>query len=206
MSESKAGDDAPAKDVRPYVVRTYDRWIILVIVLVGGWFLFRPIFAYVTMYRGITFETQLVEKTAEHYYRKSIAIDPKMPDGWIKLGELYYFWSYNDPARYEAAAQIFASGEQWAPDNYVLPWDLGRVYLVKLHRPADAEAALRESLKRNPESTPDQRRTAEFSWDYLAYAALETGDVGYARRCWQEVLRIDPGYTSARDALRKYRG
>ena len=32
------------EDVRPYVVRTYDRWIILVVVITVGWFLFRPIF------------------------------------------------------------------------------------------------------------------------------------------------------------------
>ena len=33
-------------EVRPYIILTYDRWIILAIVLVGGWLLFRPIFSF----------------------------------------------------------------------------------------------------------------------------------------------------------------
>ena len=59
-------DRNETKDVRPYVVRTYDRWIILVLVVVVGWLLFRSVFAVVTAYRGVTFEAALIPDTAEH--------------------------------------------------------------------------------------------------------------------------------------------
>ena len=185
-------------EVKPYVIRTYDRWIILVIVLVGGWLLFRPIFAVVAAYRGVTFESVLIPDTAEHYYKKAIAIDPKVADGWIHLGELYYFWSRAEPSRYELAAQTFEAGMQAVPDNAKLPFDLGRVYLLKLHEYKNAEAALRESVKRDP--------TNEFAWDYLAYAALKSGDRRYALACWRQVLKINPGHDSARRALQEYGG
>jgi len=185
-------------EVKPYVIRTYDRWIILVIVLVGGWLLFRPVFAVVAAYRGVTFEAALVPATAEHYYKKAIAIDPQVPDGWIHLGEFYYFWSRGDRSRYELAAQTFEAGMQAVPDNARLAFDLGRVYLLKLHEYKQAEQALRVSVQRDP--------TSEFGWDYLAYAALKSGDRRYALACWRQVLKINPGHESARKALQEYGG
>jgi len=183
---------------RPYVIRTYDRWIILVIVLVAGWFLFRPIFAVVTAYRGVTFEASLIPDTAEHYYKKAIAIDPAVPDGWIHLGELYYSFSEQNQVRYRLAAATFAAGTNAAPDNARLPFDLGRTYLIKLHDDKKAEDALRISVQRDP--------TNEFAWDYLAYAALKNGDRPFALQCWRKVLEIDPGHESARREIQRYGG
>src|SRR5579864_5978877 len=77
----------------PYIVRTYDRWIILVIVLVAGWFMFRPIFAYTTYYRGLSFERMLRFDVALHYYRKSQAIYHAIPAGWVGEGDLHYMWA-----------------------------------------------------------------------------------------------------------------
>lgn len=191
-------DRSDAKDVRPYVVRTYDRWIILVLVIVVGWLLFRPVFAVVTAYRGVTFEAALIPDTAEHYYKKAIAIDPAVPDGWIHLGELYYSFSYQDRSRYELAAQTFAAGEKAVPNDARLPFDLGRTYLIKLHQYKDAEDALRIAVQRDP--------SMEFGWDYLAYAALKNGDRQYALECWRKVLQINPNHDSARRAIERYGG
>jgi len=188
----------PKADTRPYVIKTYDRWIILVIVLVGGWFLFRPIFAVVAAYRGVTFEASLFPDAAEHYYRKAIAIDPAVPDGWIHLGELLYFWNRADSGRFAEAAATFDAGTRACPANARLPFDLGRTYLLKLHDYRKAEDALRESVNRDP--------TNEFAWDYLAYAAMKAGDRQFALRCWREVLKINPKHDSARQALEKYGG
>lgn len=184
-----------ATDIRPYVVRTYDRWIILVIVLVGGWLLFRPVFAVIAAYRGVTFESALIPDTAEHYYKKAIAIDPAVPDGWIHLGELYY--SFNTSrSEYEKAAATFAAGTSAVPGNARLPFDLGRTYMLKLHEYKQAEEALRISVQRDP--------TQEFGWDYLAYAALKNGDRQYALECWHRVLQINPNHDSARRAIERY--
>jgi len=186
------------QEERPYVIRTYDRWIILVIVLVAGWLLFRPIFSVVTAYRGVTFEASLIPDTAEHYYKKAIAIDPAVPDGWIHLGELYYSFSEQNQIRYRLAAATFEAGTKASPHNARLPFDLGRTYLIKLHDDKKAEDALRISVQRDP--------TNEFAWDYLAYAALKNGDRPFALQCWRKVLEIDPGHDSARREIQRYGG
>ena len=191
-------DKDETKDVRPYVIRTYDRWIILVIVLVAGWLLFRPIFAVVAAYRGVTFEAALVPDSAEHYYKKAIAIYPAVPDGWVHLGELYYFWNESKRSRLQEAESTFEAGEKAVPGNATLPFDLGRIYLLKFHDYKKAENALRVSVQRDP--------TKEFAWDYLAYAALKNGDRQYALECWRKVLQINPNHDSARRALRQYGG
>ena len=185
-------------EIRPYIISVRDRWIILVIVLVAGWLFFRPIFAVVCAYRGVTFEAALIPDAAEHYYKKAISIDPAVPDGWIHLGELYYFWNEGKQTRYEDAAAAFESGTQAVPSNARLPFDLGRTYLLKLHDYKKAEAALRESVRRDPKG--------EFAWDYLAYAALHTGDRVHALKAWREVLKLNPNHESARKALERYGG
>ena len=52
------------EDVRPYIIRTYDRWIILVLVLVCGYLLFRPVIAFSAYYRGLSFERMLSPRDA----------------------------------------------------------------------------------------------------------------------------------------------
>jgi tetratricopeptide (TPR) repeat protein len=190
--------EAAKVDTRPYVIKTYDRWIILVIVLVGGWFLFRPIFAVVAAYRGVTFEASLFPDAAEHYYRKAVFIDPQVPDGWIHLGELLYYWNHGDRGRFVQAAEAFEAGARACPTNAKLPFDLGRTYLLKLHDYKKAEAALRESVSRDPSN--------EFAWDYLGYAAMKAGDRQYALECWRQVLKINPKHDSARKALERFGG
>lgn len=185
-------------DTRPYVIKTYDRWIILVLVLAASWFLFRPDFAAVCASRGIAFENALIPDTAEHYYKKAIWIDPYVEDGWRHLGELYYFWERGDRQRDELAAQTFAQGMQDVPASYWLPFDLGRVYYLRLGEPKLAEAALREAVRRNP--------NFEFAWDYLGYAAAKAGDREFAIQCWKRVLEINPDHVSARDAIRENGG
>lgn len=185
---------APARDDRPYIVKTYDRWIILVLVVVGGWFLFRPVMATVCAYRGITYEASLAPDVAEHYYRKATRIDSGVELGWLWLGDLYYNWSQGSPARYQLAAQAYAQGAQDVPASWQLPFDLGRTDYLRLGAPKAAVTALQEAVRRNPK--------AEFAWDYLGYASLRAGDRAYAISCWRRVLAINPNHTSARDAIR----
>jgi tetratricopeptide (TPR) repeat protein len=198
MAAAMPPTGAAPVDNRPYVIKTYDRWIILVLVLVAGWFLFRPVFAVVCAYRGVTFEAALIPDTAEHYYKKAVWIDPAVEDGWVHLGELYYFWDRGDRARDEQAAQTFAAGTTDVPSSWRLPFDLGRTYLLRLDEPKLAEVALREAVQRNP--------NAEFAWDYLGYAAAKSGDRAFAISCWRTVLKINPAHISARDAIRQYGG
>src|SRR5579864_8663562 len=110
----------------PYIIRTYDRWIILVIVLVAGWFLFRPIFAYTTYYRGVSFERLLQFQTALHYYRKSTRIYPRIPEGWNGQGELYLMWAPADKASYEKAIDVLNEGLNYNPAAAQLAFNLGR--------------------------------------------------------------------------------
>ena len=79
---SPSPEQGRAVDERPYIIRTYDRWIILIIVLIAGWLLFRPLMAYTVFYRGLSFERMFRLTDAEYYYRKATKVDPKVPQGW----------------------------------------------------------------------------------------------------------------------------
>ena len=60
-----AAAGAARADLRPYVVRMYDRWIILAIILLVAWSPWvRGLFAFTLYYRGLSFERMLVLTTA----------------------------------------------------------------------------------------------------------------------------------------------
>ncbi len=184
-----------ATDDRPYIIKTYDRWIILVIVLVAGWFLFRPIFAYAVYYRGLSFERMIQMHTAEHYYKKSIRIYPNIADGWIGLGELYYMWAPAQHEYYQKGIDVFTQGLSANPHNSTLSFDLGRMYF-RARDYRNAVGALLRSAHDNPQSV--------FAWDYAAWASLRLGQRSNATRYWHQVLRVEPRNEAARRALRRY--
>jgi tetratricopeptide (TPR) repeat protein len=185
------------EDVRPYVVRTYDRWIILVIVLVVGYIIFRPMFAFSAYYRGLSFERMLSLRTAMHYYQRSIDIDPNVPEGWIALGQLYMMDGATNPNDHQLAISTFVNGGAANPKNGSLPFLLCRTYYEQGRHFAPALAACQASIKLDP--------TNKFAWDYAAWSTLQLGDAEQAINYWQHALLIDPNYTTARLAIQKYR-
>ncbi|MBC5825993.1 MAG: tetratricopeptide repeat protein [Candidatus Eremiobacteraeota bacterium] len=182
-------------DERPYMIRTYDRWFILLIVLVAGWYLFRPIFAYTAYYRGVSFERMIQTKTAEHYYRKAIAIYPAGPDGWIALGELYYMWAPAQPAYYERGVDLLRRGLAFNPENAKLAFDLGRMYF-RAHDYGHAIPVLLQSARNDPRGM--------FAWDYAAWASLHLGRRVDAGLFWRRALRITPSNPAVLAALKHY--
>ncbi|HLJ82966.1 MAG TPA: tetratricopeptide repeat protein [Candidatus Eremiobacteraceae bacterium] len=185
------------EDVRPYVIRTYDRWIILVIVLVVGYILFRPIFAFTAYYRGLSFERMLSIPPAMHYYQRSIDIDPNIPDGWIGLGTLYMMDGRVDKSDHDLAVSTFTRGAAANPKNGLLPFLLCRTYYEQGHDFKDALSACLESVGRDPSN--------KFAWDYAAWSAIQTGDPKDAIRYWTQALAIDPRYYNARLAITRFR-
>jgi tetratricopeptide (TPR) repeat protein len=185
------------EDIRPYVVRTYDRWIILVIVLVAGYILFRPMLAFSAYYRGLSFERMLSIRTAMHYYQRSIDIDPNVPEGWIALGELYMMDGATSPTDHQLAISTFVSGGAANPDNAYLPFLLCRTHYEQGRHFAPALAACQASIKIDPSN--------KFAWDYAAWSTLQLGNARQAINYWQHALLIDPNYTTARLAIQKYR-
>ena len=182
-------------EVKPYIIRTYDRWIILAIVLVVGWFLFRPIFAFVTYYRGVSFERMLRLHTAEHYYKKSIGIYPRIPEPWLGLGELYYFWTPGQPEYYPLTVQVFTRGLSYNPDSVPLAFYLGRAYFrAKNYR--KAMAALRRCIALAPKD--------RFCLDYAAWAAIGLGDRALALKYWHRLLVFHPADEPVRNAVRLF--
>jgi tetratricopeptide (TPR) repeat protein len=184
------------EDIRPYVIRTYDRWIILVIVLVVGYILFRPVFAYSAYYRGLSFERMLSIPTAKHYYQRAIDIDKNVPDGWIGLGELYMMDGPTNRADHDLAVSTFTNGSEANPQNSELPFLLCRTYYEQGRDFKHALTACERSVKINPDN--------KFAWDYAAWSALQLGDARRAITFWQHALSIDPNYTAARLAIQKY--
>jgi tetratricopeptide (TPR) repeat protein len=177
-----------ATDERPYVIRTYDRWIILVIVLVVGWFIFRPIIAYSVYYRGVSYERLLRLSSAEHYYAKSTRVYSKIPQGWQAWGELYLMRAPSQKSAQQSAVEIFTKGMSNNPAFAPLAFDLGRSYFI-----GKDYAKARESFERSAHYAPDDM----FSWDFAAWSSLKSGNLKLARQYWHEVLRIDPGNATA---------
>jgi tetratricopeptide (TPR) repeat protein len=184
------------EDIRPYVIRTYDRWIILVIVLVVGYILFRPMFAFSAYYRGLSFERMLSFPTAEHYYQRAIDIDKNVPEGWVGLGELYMMSGPTKRSDHDLAVSTFTNGAAANPTNGLLPFLLCRTYYEQGHDFADALPACQTSIKNDP--------TNKFAWDYAAWSSLQLGNARQAIVYWRRALVIDPNYTSARIAIQKY--
>lgn len=183
-----------ASDHRPYVTRTYDRWIILVLVVVLGWLIFRPLIAFTVYYRGVSYERMLRLQTAEHYYSKSTRVYAKIPQGWQAWGELYLMRAPSDKNAQKRAVEIFTTGighnETFSP----LAFDLGRAYYMEKNY-----AKARQAFERSARYAPDDM----FSWDFAAWSSLHSGNVELARKYWHEVLRIDPGNATAARELAK---
>ena len=184
------------EDVRPYVIRTYDRWIILVIVLVVGYILFRPMFAFSAYYRGLSFERMLSIETAKHYYQRAIDIDKNVPEGWIGLGELYMINGRASRENHDRAIATFSDGAAANPTSGFLPFLLCRTYYEQGHDFAHALAACQASVKNDP--------TNKFAWDYAAWSTLQLGNARQAIEYWKIALVLDPNYTTARLAIQKY--
>jgi tetratricopeptide (TPR) repeat protein len=182
---------AQAQDVRPYIIRTYDRWIILVIVLVVGWLLFRPMIAFTVYYRGVNFERTFRLPDAEYYYRKATRVDPKVPQGWQAWGELERM-NLADPAARQQTIEIFSQGLSYSPTYAPLAFDLGRAYFVDKQF-AKAREAFLQSARYAPNDA--------FSWDFAAWSALHAGNRALAVQYWHRVLTIDPGNATAHRML-----
>jgi len=180
---------------RPYIIRTYDRWIILVIVLVAGWYLFRPIFAFTVYYRGLSFERMIRTSAAEHYYGKSTAIYPRIPEGWIGLGELYYMQAPSQPAAYARGIATMRRGLAYNPKSSQLAFDLGRMYF-RASDYRNALPALLQSIADDPQRL--------FAWDYAAWTSLRLGRRADALRYWHQVLKIAPTDSAVLTAVKRY--
>ena len=188
-----AGSNQP--DVRPYVIRTYDRWLILILVLAVGWLIFRPLFAFSVYYRGVSYERMLRLNIAEHYYRKSTRVDPKVPDGWLAWGELYLMRAPSDAVAGKEAVRIFSEGLTYNPQFKQLAFDLGRTYFIRKDF-RDARIAFERSAQIAPQDM--------FSWDFAAWSSFHDGDRQLALKYWHQVLKIDPGNATARRAIAQY--
>jgi tetratricopeptide (TPR) repeat protein len=183
VSATPQPERSSAPDERPYIVRTYDRWIILVLVLVLGWFLFRPLFAFVVYYRGVSFERMFQLPSAQHYYIKSTKVYPKIPQGWQGWAELLMMRAPSDESQRQLALSVLERGIGYNPNYGPLEFDLGRTYFMRKQY-KQAAAAFVRSAQLSPNDL--------FSWDYAAWASFHEGDVPQALRYWHEVLRIDP--------------
>jgi len=195
MSEARPAQEAKtAADVRPYIIRTYDRWIILVIVLVAGWFLFRPLFAFSVYYRGLSFEHMLAIPTAEHYYRKAISVDPRVPEGWLGLGTLQMMRGRSNASQYASAVDTLTRGLSYNPRSGDLAFMLCRGYYEIGKDYKNALDACQRAFENQPVNS--------FAWDYAGWAALHLGQRDQALQYWREALRR--GHAPAAGFIKRY--
>jgi tetratricopeptide (TPR) repeat protein len=199
MSVDRSGPEPIAlpvetPDLRPYIIKTYDRWIILALVLVCGWVIFRPLFAFSVYYRGLSFEHMLRLDTAEHYYRKSIAVDKNIPEGWLGLGTLQMIRARAEPQEYADAVDTFTRGLGFNPKSGDLAFNLCRTYYEIGQNYPKALEACQRAFQNDPAN--------HFAWDYAAWASLRTGNRQQALAYWREALRR--GHSEARKLIERY--
>lgn len=185
----------PAVEPQPYIMRTYDRWIVLVLVVVLGWVIFRPLFAFSVYYRGLSFERMFQMTTALHYYRKSTQVDAHVPFGWQGWAELVMMRAPSDPVARADAISILRRGIANNPTYGPLEFDLGRTYFMGKNY-----LQAREAFVRAARLMPNDL----FTWDYAAWSSFHAGDVRTALSYWHQVLRIDPGNKVARQQIAHY--
>ena len=183
----------PADDVRPYVVRTYDRWIILAVVISVGWFLFRPVFGYGVYYRGLSFERMLNIGVAEQYYAKSTRVYPDLVEPWLALAILQGMDGRVNRADYGAALATLGAGLSHNPHSGALAFQMCRDKYEMGRDYAGAFAACSRSVENDPAD--------KFAWDYGAWSAHRLGAESIAASYWRRVLRLDPTYAAAARAL-----
>jgi tetratricopeptide (TPR) repeat protein len=186
-------DIQTADDVRPYVVRTYDRWIILVVVLVVGWILFRPLFGYSVYYRGLSFERMLNIRDAEYYYARSTRLYPNDVEPWLALAVLQGMDGRVSSADYAAALATLKAGLSFNPHSGALAFQMCRDYYEIGHDYPSAFSACARSVRDDPSN--------KFAWDYGAWAADRAGDTKNAVAYWRRAILLDPTYTAASQAL-----
>ena len=186
----------PRVDTRPYIVRMYDRWIILAVILVLAWFA-RPMFAFVLFYRGLTFEHMLVLPTAEHYYQKSIKVYDRIPEGWMGLGELDYMRASWSREFYEKTVDTFFRGSALNPGSFILAFDLGRTYFLGKDYP-NALAAFQHAVA----ISPNDREAL----DYAAWSAYHAGNRALAFSYWRRILARYPNDDVTRYNLQRLGG
>jgi tetratricopeptide (TPR) repeat protein len=182
-----------AQNVRPYVIRTYDRWIILVIVLVAGWLLFRPLFGYAVYYRGLSFERMLNIPEAKYYYARSTQVYPNNAEPWLALAILQSMDGRIRAADYAAALTTLKSGLSYNPHSGALAFQMCRDYYEIGRDYPSAFSACARSVRDDPSN--------KFAWDYGAWAATRSGDTKNAVAYLRQVLRLDPTYAAAAQAL-----
>ena len=181
-------------DARPYIIKTLDRWIILVLVLVAGWLLFRPMFAFSVYYRGLSFEHMIRLQAAEHDYRKAIGVDPRIPEGWVGLGGMQMMRARSQPSEYATSVDTFTRGLSYNPKSGALAFSLCRLYYEVGKNYPMALGACQLAFQNDPGN--------RFAWDYAAWASLHVGKREQAISYWREAVRH--GHTKARDFIERY--
>lgn len=126
-----------------------------------------------------------------YFAQQALAQQPDSPELLNDAGQAYLV-----QGQLEMALRHLSKAQRLAPENAVINYNLGLVYLA-LKDHAAAKGAFEKALTIQPSYAK-----ACFNLG-LAYA--ETGDAATARYYWQKALELDPYLDLAREALQKSR-
>ena len=133
-------------------------------------------------------------------FRHVVATNPAAPSAWFNLGTLLL------EEAPEEAIQAFRAALEYHPDDVQIYINLGSA-LLRLERPAEAEAALRPALALEPrdfatEKAPNRARQLAAGVHYnLGNALLALTRVDEAEAFFRRALAVDPGNARAQEAL-----
>lgn len=163
------------------------------------------------------------EKGAAFEFLMSAAeIDPQEARVWIALGSLHY-----EEARFERAGLAFIRAGRIEPGNAAIYLHLGLTH-QQLGQANEAESLFHHALRLEPENTLALGLLAGFLMDSnrhadarlyveraleqqpdditmllrLGLCCFQMSDASAARKCYERVLRLDPGHALARENLK----
>ena len=114
-------------------------------------------------------------QNAEKYFLKVLNLNPKQPESYINLSEIYY-----RQKMYASAIELLLRGKAENPDNMILKHYLARVYMAD-SRLDSALYELHEILENEPENYD--------AYYDLGRASFELGNYASAIDCFENILK-----------------
>jgi tetratricopeptide (TPR) repeat protein len=145
-------------------------------------------------------EKQGRKQEAADWYARAVGLDPENGRAWYSYGNLLV-----EAGRYEEAEQALKMAAAKLPQKYIAQMNLGTLYLHRLHRPKDAEAAYRAAVQDVENNRRLGSQALESSLPYLGMGDLmaRTGRKEEAREWFEKARQDEKTRAMAEQELRR---
>lgn len=166
-----------------------DRAVMLVLSMIGAFFILRPIVAFQNYARGNFYVDYGFTKKAISHYQRAILLNPNLPDAYGWLG-----FAYKRQKQMDKAIEVYEEGLRINPGDKQVHFEMGQIYF---DRKDYRKAAI--SFKKAVEL--DSGYLSALNMLGLTYQRM--GRTAEAISIWQSILKKDPTHQGAKSNLEK---